>query len=70
MQWHPTILSRMAIVDQRVLNAYDKGTKEEEYKDSDLVIRFPECSMAGERACETQSLAFAQAWRRVFAAAV
>ena len=70
MQWHPTILSRMAIVDQRVLNSYAKGTKEEEYKDGDLVIRFPDCAAAGERACETQSLAFAQAWRRVFAAAL
>lgn len=64
----------MAIVDQRVLNSYAKGTKDEEYKDGDLVIRFPDCSAAEaagqERACEIQSLAFAQAWRRVFAAAL
>ncbi|KAK4039122.1 galactosyl transferase GMA12/MNN10 family-domain-containing protein [Parachaetomium inaequale] len=67
VQWHPTILSRMAIIDQRVINAYGKGGKEEEYKDGDLVIRFPECTAAGAQSCETQSQVFVQAWRRVFA---
>jgi mannan polymerase II complex MNN11 subunit len=56
----------MAIVDQRVLNAYAKGGKEEEYKDGDLVVRFPECTAAGAQSCETQSQVFVQAWRRVF----
>ncbi len=68
VQWHPTILSRMAIVDQRILNSYSKGSRGEEYKDGDIVVRFPDCAAAGEHACETQSQAFAQAWRRTFAA--
>ncbi|EAQ84001.1 hypothetical protein CHGG_10405 [Chaetomium globosum CBS 148.51] len=67
VQWHPTILSRMAIVDQRILNSYAKGDKDAEYKDGDLVIRFPECTSTGPQACETESQVFAQAWRRVFA---
>lgn len=67
MQWHPTILSRIAIVDQRVINAYGKGGTEEEYKDGDLVAMFPGCAKAGAQACETESQAFVQAWRRVFA---
>ncbi|KAK3293473.1 galactosyl transferase GMA12/MNN10 family-domain-containing protein [Chaetomium fimeti] len=67
VQWHPTILSRMAIVDQRLINSYVKGGKDEEYKDGDLVIRFPECTATGPQACEKESQVFAQAWRRVFA---
>jgi len=59
----------MAIVDQRLLNSYSKGSRGEEYKDGDLVVRFPDCAGAGENACETQSQAFAQAWRRAFEAA-
>jgi mannan polymerase II complex MNN11 subunit len=67
VQWHPTILSRMAIVDQRVMNAYSKGDGEAAYKDGDLVVRFPGCAEAGPQACETESQAFVQAWRRVIA---
>jgi mannan polymerase II complex MNN11 subunit len=67
VQWHPTVLSRLAIVDQRVINAYSKGTGEEAYKDGDLAVRFPECAEAGAQACETESQAFVQAWRRMVA---
>lgn len=66
VQWHPTILARMAIVDQRVLNAYSKGIKEVEYKEGDLTVRIPECPVAGEAACEAESKPFVQAWRRAF----
>jgi len=67
VQWHPTILSRMAIIDQRVINSYAKGGEEEEYKDGDLVIRFPDCAATEPEECETQSQVFVQAWKRVFA---
>lgn len=68
VQWHPTLLSRLAIVDQRVLNSYAKGPKEGEYKDGDLAVRFPDCAASGAKTCEIESQAFVQAWRRVFAA--
>lgn len=67
VQWHPTILSKMAIVDQRLINAYSKDTKGEEYKDGDLAVRFPGCAEAGAQVCETESQAFVQAWQRVVA---
>ncbi|KAL2265708.1 hypothetical protein VTJ83DRAFT_6808 [Remersonia thermophila] len=66
LRWHSTILSRVAIVDQHVLNAYNKGAGGQEYKDGDLVVRFPSCS---GKACETETRAFVQAWRRAFDAA-
>ncbi|KAK4122940.1 glycosyltransferase family 34 protein [Parathielavia appendiculata] len=67
VQWHPTILSRMAIVDQRLINAYNKGVRGEEYKDGDLIVRFPDCAAADAQACETESQSFVQASRRAFA---
>ncbi|KAK4102678.1 glycosyltransferase family 34 protein [Parathielavia hyrcaniae] len=67
VQWHPTILSRMAVIDQRIINAYNKGVRGEEYKDGDFVVRFPDCAAAGVQACEIESQSFVQAWRRAFA---
>ncbi len=52
-----------------LLNSYSKGSRGEEYKDGDLVVRFPDCAGQRENACETQSQAFAEAWRRAFEAA-
>ncbi|KAL2126563.1 hypothetical protein VTI74DRAFT_668 [Chaetomium olivicolor] len=67
VQWHPTILAKMAIVDQRVMNAYSKGAKGTEYRDGDLVVRFPECKADGPEACAAESQAFVQQWRRLIA---
>ncbi|KAL2143438.1 hypothetical protein VTI28DRAFT_10425 [Corynascus sepedonium] len=67
VQWHPTILSRLAIIDQRTINSYIKGAEGDEYQDGDFVIRFPDCALIGPQACESQSLVYLQAWRRAFA---
>ncbi|KAH6621389.1 galactosyl transferase GMA12/MNN10 family-domain-containing protein [Chaetomium sp. MPI-SDFR-AT-0129] len=66
VQWHPTILSHMAVIDQRTINSYAKGTAAEEYKDGDLVVGFPECVTVGPQECETRAQPFAQAWKRMF----
>lgn len=58
----------MAIVDQRVLNSYSKGTKGVEYKDGDLAVRLPECLAVGPQACESEAQPFVHQWRRSFAA--
>ena len=65
MQWHPTILSKLALVDQRLLNAYLKNTEGAEYKDGDLTVRFTECSK-NPKTCEAESQRFAQQWRSFF----
>ncbi|KAL2149652.1 hypothetical protein VTH82DRAFT_8304 [Thermothelomyces myriococcoides] len=66
VQWHPTILSRLAIIDQRLLNSYDKGEQGEQYKDGDFVISFSDCAESGPEACESQSRPYVQAWRKAF----
>lgn len=57
----------MAIVDQRVINAYSKGTKGAEYKDGDIVVRLADCVAAGPQACEAEAQSFVQQWRKAFA---
>lgn len=58
----------MAIVDQRVINAYSKGDKGEEYREGDLVVRFPECTADGPESCETVSQPLVQQWRKLVGA--
>jgi mannan polymerase II complex MNN11 subunit len=68
VQWHPTILAKMAIVDQNIINSYSKGAKGAQYKNGDLVVRFSDCSTAGKaQECETESQPFATKWRKAFA---
>ncbi|KAJ4307185.1 putative alpha-1,6-mannosyltransferase mnn11 [Collariella sp. IMI 366227] len=68
IQWHPTILAKMAIVDQRVMNAYSKGDKGEEYREGDFVVRFSDCTADGPESCETVSQPFVQQWRKLVGA--
>ncbi|KAK4228029.1 family 34 putative glycosyltransferase [Podospora fimiseda] len=66
IQWHPTILARMAIIDQRLLNSYSQHNKGDEYRDGDLAVRFVDCLAAGVQACQTESQKFTQKWRTAF----
>jgi mannan polymerase II complex MNN11 subunit len=68
VQWHPTILSKLALVPQRIMNAYPKGhtvNESETYKDGDFIIRFAGCEQAG-RSCATEAEPFSKQWRTVF----
>lgn len=65
MQWHPTILSKLALIDQRVLNSYRTDTEGAEYKDGDLTVRFTECSW-NPKTCEAESQRFSQQWKSFF----
>lgn len=67
VQWHPTILSKLAIVPQRVLNSYSKSTDGELYQDEDIVVRFASCTHdQGANNCVDDSKRFTQLWRRAF----
>ncbi|KAK0674586.1 family 34 putative glycosyltransferase [Cercophora samala] len=66
VQWHPTILARLAIIDQRLLNSYSQGNKGDQYKDGDIAVRLVDCASAGAQACETESQRFVQQWRTSF----
>ncbi|KAL4909052.1 hypothetical protein BDW74DRAFT_174268 [Aspergillus multicolor] len=56
VQWHPTVLARLALVPQRVINSYSKDSPQAAvdgtYKDGDLIIRFFECDTDPKRNCE------------------
>lgn len=66
MQWHPTILSKLAIVPQRLINAYSKG-QGELYKEDDIVVRFPGCLFGSNPAeCEEEAKRFLPRWQKAF----
>lgn len=66
MQWHPTILSKLAIVPQRLINAYSKG-QGDLYKEDDIVVRFPGClSGSNPSECEEEAKKFLPRWQKAF----
>lgn len=66
VQWHPTILSKLAIVPQNALNSYSKKEKGDEYKPGDLIVRFADCEKRSSQACAKDSKPFEQQWRTSF----
>lgn len=63
MQWHPTILARLALVDQRTINSYSKGGKGAEYHPGDLVVRFSDCSPSNRQGCQADAQLYVEQWR-------
>ncbi|KAK9240318.1 galactosyl transferase GMA12/MNN10 family-domain-containing protein [Lipomyces kononenkoae] len=49
-QWHPTVLSKMAIIPQRIFNAYPNGVGDSLYQDGDFVASLAGCDTP-ERSC-------------------
>jgi len=69
VQWHPTILSKLALVPQRIMNAYSKGLGGEDpgtYKDGDFVVRFAGCEEGHGRDCAAEAEGFSRLWHVVF----
>ncbi|KAF2689739.1 glycosyltransferase family 34 protein [Lentithecium fluviatile CBS 122367] len=59
VQWHGTILAKLALVPQNMLNAYASGPanpKDGKYKEDDLVANFPGC--AKDHTCPTEQKPF------------
>ena len=56
VQWHGTVLVKMALVPQRVLNAYTSIQGEGMYKDGDFVANLHGCDLPGSgRDCEREA---------------
>ncbi|KAK9448547.1 galactosyl transferase GMA12/MNN10 family-domain-containing protein [Limtongia smithiae] len=49
-QWHPTVLSKLAVIPQRVFNAYPNGVGDASYQDGDFVASLAGCDTP-ERSC-------------------
>lgn len=68
VQWHPTILARLALVPQRTINAYSRDSPDAAadgtYRDGDFVIRFFGCDSDPKRSCETEMDVYYSMWER------
>lgn len=69
MQWHPTILTRLSLIPQRILNAYtvnieSRGGGEVTYKEGDFVVRAVGCERDLARNCESEMDPWYQQWKR------
>ena len=68
MQWHPTILTKLALVPLRLLNSYNidiesRGGKEIMYKEGDFIQRLVGCELDQNRKCEREMDLIYQQWK-------
>ena len=59
VQWHPTILTKLALIPHRLLNTYNvdiasRGGKDNLYKEGDFVVRLVGCETDPKRSCEDE----------------
>ncbi|KAB5582733.1 glycosyltransferase family 34 protein [Coniochaeta sp. 2T2.1] len=66
VQWHPTILSKLAIIPQNYINSYANSEKGTEYKPGDLIVKFADCEKKSTFNCAKVSKPFEQQWRTSF----
>ena len=68
MQWHPTILTKLALVPLRTLNTYNidipsRGGREVMYKRGDFLVRLVGCELDGSRNCEKEFDQYYDEWK-------
>ncbi|THC94404.1 hypothetical protein EYZ11_006133 [Aspergillus tanneri] len=69
VQWHPTILARLALIPQRIINAYSRdslgASTDGTYKEGDLVLRLAGCDTDTKRNCEKELEPYYRLWSRI-----
>lgn len=60
VQWHPTILSKLALIPQRTFASYGGNKEVNSYRDGDFVALMVNCPPTGELSCETQAQYYRQ----------
>ncbi|CAD6581345.1 MAG: hypothetical protein ASARMPREDX12_000438 [Alectoria sarmentosa] len=68
VQWHPTILTKLALVPQHLINSYgvdiaSRGGKEVMYKEGEFVVRLVGCELDSNRYCEKEFDMYYQQWK-------
>lgn len=67
VQWHPTVLTKLALVPQRVMNAYNRLSPDQKgsdvYQDDDFLVRFAGCELDASRDCEKEMEEYHQKWK-------
>ena len=71
VQWHPTILTRLALIQQTLINSYSidvasRGGKEVVYKEGDFIVRLVGCELDAQRDCEKEMEPVYQQWKQAF----
>jgi mannan polymerase II complex MNN11 subunit len=68
VQWHPTILARLALVPQRIFNSYSptsvNASADGKYKENDFLIRFYGCERDDKRDCEKEMEPYWRLWAK------
>ncbi|KAI9862583.1 MAG: hypothetical protein M1830_006174, partial [Pleopsidium flavum] len=68
VQWHPTILTKLALVPQRIMNAYPGPLTGHEgshlFEEEDFVIRFAGCETNATRSCEKEMEPYYYKWKQ------
>ena len=59
VQWHPTILTKLSLIPQKILNSYNiqidsRGGKEVLYQEEDFVARAVGCEKDQNRHCDRE----------------
>jgi mannan polymerase II complex MNN11 subunit len=67
VQWHPTVLARLALVPQKILNTYSRASKGTEYQEGDFAVVFNGCTSTQE--CDTDAQRYLYRWRTAFKSA-
>ncbi|MCJ1236642.1 hypothetical protein MMC14_004624 [Varicellaria rhodocarpa] len=68
VQWHPTILTKLALIPQRHLNSYSveiasRGGKEVMYQDGDFIVRAVGCEKDNNRHCDREMDPWYHRWK-------
>ncbi|KAH7040105.1 alpha-1,2-galactosyltransferase-like protein [Microdochium trichocladiopsis] len=58
VQWHQTVLARIAVLPQNTISSYSTAKNGKAYKDGDLVVLFKGCGGIGSGSCTSEAKMF------------
>lgn len=61
VQWHPTVLTKLALLPQRTINSYPPAQNVDSqaaYQDGDFVVHFKGCDQVIDRDCEKEFMGY------------
>ena len=69
MQWHPTILTKLALIPQRTINSYTaeiktRGGQEVTFQEGNFIARAVGCEKDSNRNCENELDAWYDKWKK------
>ena len=68
VQWHPTILAKLALIPQRMLNSYSPDSPHPGsngvYKEGDFLVRMAGCETTSKRDCEKELEPYWEKWAK------